>query len=99
MDWYLGCGVVFWLQNGVGLIPANIPVQPTLPNKYVEPSYVLARPPSRQSYRVNDVLASLRVNLKKLLSSVKIKGGMKDLWCCNFESNLMVMCEALTTDP
>ena len=55
----VGGGVLLWLQNGLGVIPTNIRLQPTIPSKYVEPSYVLARPPSQQSYRVSDVLAPM----------------------------------------
>ena len=50
------CGLVLWLQQGVGLISTETHTQPRIPKAYVEPSYVLARPPTSQSYSVDEIV-------------------------------------------
>lgn len=50
------CGFMLWLQQGVGLISTEAYTQPRIPKAYVEPSYVLARPPTAQSYSVDEIV-------------------------------------------
>ena len=94
-----GCGVLLWLQNGVGVIPESIPVQPTIPEKYVEPSYVLARPPSRQSYRVSDVLAQMVHQPQEVIVFSEDQGWYEGFVVLQLREQLDGHVRGVTADP
>ena len=70
------------MQQGVGLIPSDIPVQPHISPQYVEPSYVLARPPSDQSYSVKEILSAIEEQPEEVIVLVKIKDGTEGFCRC-----------------
>ena len=93
------CGTVLYMQQGVGLISSESSVQPRIPSQYVEPSYVLARPPSRQSYSVQEVLSSIEGQPTEVVVFSEDQGWYEGFVVLQLREQLNGHVRGVTADP
>ena len=60
-------GTLLWMQQGCGLISSAVPISPRLPERLVAPTYLLARPPTHQSYDVSRLVEAIEGQPSEIL--------------------------------
>jgi hypothetical protein len=100
LSWFgVLCGATLWIQQGVGLISSDIPVQPRIPSQYVEPSYVLARPPSDQSYGVGEILSAIEGQPEEVVVFSEDQGWYEGFVVLQLREQLNGHVRGVTADP
>ncbi len=92
-------GLFVWLQQGVGIVPVTVPVQPRLPSSYVSPSYVLARPPSQQSYSVQEIVSQIEGQPAEVIVFSEDQGWYEGFVVLQLRSHLDGHVRGVTADP
>ena len=100
LSWFgVICGATLWIQQGVGLISSDIPVQPRIPSQYVEPSYVLVRPPSDQSYSVVEILSAIEGQPEEVVVFSEDQGWYEGFVVLQLREQLNGHVRGVTADP
>ena len=95
----LCCGTLLWLQQGVGMFSSETHLQPEIPKRYVEPSYVLARPPTGQSYSVESILKNIEGAPEEVIVFSEDQGWYEGFLVLQLRQALDAHVRGITADP
>ena len=95
----LCCGTLLWLQQGVGMFSSETHLQPEIPKRYVEPSYVLARPPTGQSYSVGAILDNIEGQPQEVIVFSEDQGWYEGFVVLQLRQALDGHIRGITADP
>lgn len=92
-------GLVLWLQHGVGVISVETYTQPTISQVYVQPSYVLARPPTDQSYSVDEIVKQIDGQPSEVIVFSEDQGWYEGFLVLQLRESLNGHIRGITADP
>lgn len=92
-------GLGLWLQQGWGIIPSSVPLNPAIPERYVAPEYLLARPPTHQSYNVDAVVAEIEGQPKEVIVFSEDQGWYEGFVVLQLRESLNGHVRGVTSDP
>jgi hypothetical protein len=95
----LSCGMLLWLQQGVGVFSAETHLQPEIPKRYVEPSYVLARPPTEQSYSVESIFDKMNDDPQEVIVFSEDQPWYEGFLVLQLRQELNGHVRGITADP
>ena len=92
-------GGLLWLQQGWGLIPSSVPLNYSLPESWVTPKYLLARPPSHQSYSMKEIIDAIDGDPKEIIVFSQDQSWYEGFAVLQLRENLEGHIRGVTADP
>lgn len=95
----VAAGFGLWLQQGWGVLPTYVPLNPSMPDCIVEPRYLLARPPTAQSYSVEAMVAHIDGQPKEVIVFSEDQGWYEGFVVLQLREHLSGHIRGVTADP
>ena len=92
-------GFVLWLQQGWGILPTSVPLNPPMPDRIVEPRYLLARPPTMHSYSIEQMMSHIDGQPKEVIVFSEDQGWYEGFVVLQFREYLNGHIRGVTADP
>lgn len=95
----VAAGFGLWLQQGWGILPTSVPLNPPMPDRIVAPRYLLARPPTAQSYSVDAMVAHIDGQPKEVIVFSEDQGWYEGFVVLQLREHLSGHIRGVTADP